>query len=119
LLYVATEDEAILAFNGDDDACSFTKERSNQSTACLDEVCIGGKNISGWLNEFDVLTKEVEAELVQREIGCHVVQVIEAVNTVLFESRHFLRFPVLVDSRFSYLHYVLKSKCGTGNLPFM
>ncbi|XP_078163712.1 transglutaminase family protein isoform X2 [Carex rostrata] len=113
LLYVAIEDEAILAFNGDEDACSFTEERSSQSTVHLDEVCIGGKSISGWLSEFDALTKEVEAELVQREIGCHVVQVIEAVNTVLFESRHFLRFPVLVDSRFSYLHHVLSSNCGT------
>ncbi|KAJ4811453.1 UPF0162 protein [Rhynchospora pubera] len=113
LLYVALEDEAILTSNGDGDACSFTKERNNQSAICLDEVCIGGKNISGWLSEFDVLTKEVEAELVEREIGCHVVQVIEAVNTVLFEYRHFLRFPVLVDPHFSYLHHALCSNCGT------
>ncbi|XP_072984244.1 uncharacterized protein [Typha latifolia] len=121
LLYVAAEDEAFIAFNREKDACSFINERKDVSVPFkaqsevndVEELSLSGKSISGWLTELDMIAKEVEAELVTRDIGCHLMEVVEAVNTVLFESRRFKRFPVLVDSKFSYLHTVLCSGCGS------
>jgi len=82
----------------------------------LEEISLAGKTISGWLNELEIIAREVEAELVSRDIGCHLVEVLEAVNVVLFESRGFKRFPVLVDSKLSYLHKVVSSGRGSGKL---
>ncbi|XP_042480112.1 uncharacterized protein LOC122061022 [Macadamia integrifolia] len=50
-------------------------------------------------------------------MGCHLVEVLEAVNLVLFESRGFKRLPLLLDSKFSYLHTVLSS--GGGSAIFL
>ncbi|KAI3453895.1 hypothetical protein Pfo_010558 [Paulownia fortunei] len=116
LLYVAAEDEAYLAFNREMDARSNHNERKDMSSLpdaqrwdCVEAMPMAGKNINEWLAELDAIAKEVEAELVPREIGCHLVEVLEAVNKVLFESRGFKRLPVLVDSKCSYLHSVLSS----------
>ncbi|KAK8496859.1 hypothetical protein V6N13_122668 [Hibiscus sabdariffa] len=79
----------------------------------VEQMPLGGKTISEWLSELDAITKEVEAELVSRDIGCHLVEVLQAANLVLFESRGFKRCPVLVDSKHSYLHSVLSSGCGS------
>ncbi|KAK1359327.1 hypothetical protein POM88_043801 [Heracleum sosnowskyi] len=65
------------------------------------------------LQELDAIAKEVQAELVSRDIGCHLVEVLEAVNIVLFESRGFQRSPVMVDSKCSYMHSVLSSGRGS------
>ncbi|ONK79916.1 uncharacterized protein A4U43_C01F11780 [Asparagus officinalis] len=117
LLLVAAEDEAFMAYNRDMDAHSILNERKDASlpfespSECnsIEEISLAGKTIFGWLNELEVIAKEVEAELVSRDIGCHLVEVLEAVNVVLFELRGFKRFHVLVDSRCSYLHTVLSS----------
>lgn len=121
LLLVAAEDEAFMAFNRDMDARSILSERKDASfnrespfeSKSIEEISLAGKTISGWVNELEMIAKEVEAELVSRDIGCHLVEVLEAVNVVLFELRGFKRFPVLVDSKFSYLHTVLNSGCGS------
>lgn len=121
LLYVAAEDEAFMAFHRDMDVCSFVNERKDTAVPFKDElevnnvedISLAGKNVSGWLSELDTIAKEVEAELVSRDIGCHLEEVLEAVNAVLFESRGFKRFPASVDSKFSYLHRVLS--CGYGS----
>ena len=110
-----------MAFNRDMDARSILSERKDASIQFepqlehnnIEEIFLAGKTISGWLNELETIAKEV-AELVSRDIGCHLVEVLEAVNVVLFESRGFKRFPVLVDSKFSYLHTVLNSGRGSG-----
>ncbi|KAL0297455.1 UNVERIFIED_CONTAM: hypothetical protein Sradi_6797600 [Sesamum radiatum] len=116
LLYVAAEDEAFLAFNREMDAHSIQNERKDilssedaQEWGCVETMPMAGKNINEWLAELDAIAKEVEAELVPREIGCDLVEVLNAVNKVLFESRGFERLPVLVDSKCSYLHSVLSS----------
>ncbi|KAL2234598.1 UNVERIFIED_CONTAM: hypothetical protein Sindi_1192000 [Sesamum indicum] len=116
LLYVAAEDEAFLAFNGEMDARSIRNERKDtlsledaQEWGCVETMPMAGKNINEWLAELDAIAKEVEAELVPREIGCDLVEVLDAVNKVLFETRGFERLPVLVDSKCSYLHSVLSS----------
>ncbi|KAL0327709.1 UNVERIFIED_CONTAM: hypothetical protein Sangu_1848900 [Sesamum angustifolium] len=116
LLYVAAEDEAFLAFNREMDAHSIQNERKDilssedaQEWGCVETMPMAGKNINEWLAELDAIAKEVEAELVPREIGCDLVEVLDAVNKVLFESRGFERLPVLVDSKCSYLHSVLSS----------
>ncbi|XP_019055464.1 PREDICTED: uncharacterized protein LOC104610279 isoform X2 [Nelumbo nucifera] len=123
LLYVAAEDEAFMAFNREKDARSFMNERSDAPVSfetnewdCLEAVPLAGRSIYEWLNELDCIAKEVEAELVSRDIGCHLVEVLEAVNVVLFESRGFKRFPVLHDPKYSYLHTVLSSGCGSAIL---
>ncbi|XP_043715448.1 uncharacterized protein LOC122663859 [Telopea speciosissima] len=123
LLYVAAEDEAFMAFNQDMDALSLMNERRNSSVSIqakgwdsLEDIPLAGKSISEWLSELDAIAKEVEAELVSRDIGCHLVEVLEAVNLVLFESRGFKRLPLLLDSKFSYLHMVLSSGCGSAIL---
>lgn len=116
-----------MLFNRDLDAYSFLNERkaaSDQFKAQseienVEDISLAGKNISGWLNELDVIAKEVEAELISREIGCHLLEVLEAVNVVLFESRSFKRFPHLVDSKFSYLHTVLSTGCGSDKSTFL
>ncbi|TYH40373.1 hypothetical protein ES332_D12G242700v1 [Gossypium tomentosum] len=123
LLYVAAEDEAFMSFNREMDACSILNERRNVSSPSeaidwdsLEQMPLGGKTIPEWLSELDAIAKEVEAELVSRDIGCHLVEVLEAVNLVLFESRGLTRSPVLVDSKHSYLHSVLSSRCGSAIL---
>ncbi|KAG6507001.1 hypothetical protein ZIOFF_032336 [Zingiber officinale] len=125
LLLVAAEDEAFMSLNHDMDAQSVRNERevatdqfSGQlEVDCVEDMSLAGKSISGWLNELDVIAKQVEAELISRDIGCHLLEILEAVNFVLFESRSFKRFPVLVDSKFSYLHTVLSTGCGS-NIMF-
>lgn len=121
LLYVAAEDEAFLAFNREMDARSFHDERKDTSSLpdgqgwdSVEAMPMDGKNINEWLAELDSIAKEVEAELVSREIGCDLVEVLEAVNKVLFECRGFKRLRVLVDSKGSYLHSVLSSGGASG-----
>eukprot|EP00268_Persea_americana_P020033 TRINITY_DN2031_c0_g1_i1.p1 TRINITY_DN2031_c0_g1~~TRINITY_DN2031_c0_g1_i1.p1 ORF type:complete len:448 (-),score=75.19 TRINITY_DN2031_c0_g1_i1:646-1989(-) len=121
LLFVAAEDEAFMSFNRNMDARSILNERrdapftfdTNSERNGLEAIPLAGKSISWWLNELDVIAKEVEAELVSRDIGCHLAVVLEAVNVVLFQSRGFKRHPLLVDSKFSYLHTVLSSGNGS------
>lgn len=141
LLTIAAEDEAFLAFNREMDAMSFLREKENvvqdqsDSEQELESVQdqsypsktdseeeellqLDGKSISQWLSELDAISKEVEAELVSRDIGCHSVQLLEAVNTVLFDTRGFQRTSksLTLDPKFSYLHSVLDSRCGTAFL---
>lgn len=123
LLYVAAEDEAFMAFNREMDTLSFQNERRGASVSleaqdwdCLEAMPLAGKSIDGWLAELDMIAKEVEAELVSRDIGCHLVELMEAVNIVLFESRGFKRSPVVVDPKCSYLHSVLSSNYGSAIL---
>lgn len=123
LLYVAAEDEAFVALNREMDARSIQNESRGASVEsdaqewdCMDAMPLAGKNIAEWLGELNAIAKEVEAELVSRDIGCHLVEVLEAVNIVLFESRGFKRSPVLVDSKCSYLHSVLNSGSGSAIL---
>ncbi|XP_039002161.1 uncharacterized protein LOC120128565 [Hibiscus syriacus] len=123
LLYVAAEDEAFMAYNREMDACSLLNERMNVSFSSdtkewdtVEQMPLGVKTVSEWLSELDAITKEVEAELVSRDIGCHLVEVLQAVNLVLFELRGFKRSPVLVDSKHSYLHSVLSSGYGSATL---
>jgi len=47
-------------------------------------LLLADKSITAWLSELDIIAKQAEAELVSKEIGCHLVQVLEAVNFVLF-----------------------------------
>ncbi|CAA7021919.1 unnamed protein product [Microthlaspi erraticum] len=68
------------------------------------------------LNRLDAISKEVEAELVSRDIGRHSVQVLEAVNTVLFDLRGFKRTSIPLDPKYFYLHSVLNCRCGTAFL---
>ncbi|KAL8536540.1 hypothetical protein ACS0TY_011944 [Phlomoides rotata] len=123
LLYVAAEDEAFLAFNREIDVCSLHNERRDTSSFSdgqgwdsLEGMPMAGKNINEWLVELDTIAKEVEAELVSRDIGCHLTEVLNAVNKVLFELRGFKRSPVIVDSKCSYLHTVLSSRCSSAIL---
>lgn len=116
LLYVASEDEAFMAFNREMDAYSLQSERRSTSLpshdtdwTCVEAMPLAGKNMNEWMVELDVIAREVEAELVSREIGCDLVEVLDAVNMVLFKSRGFKRSPVLVDSKCAYLHSVLSS----------
>nr|XP_043607483.1 uncharacterized protein LOC122579380 isoform X2 [Erigeron canadensis] len=122
LLYISAEDEAFMAFNREMDALSFQNEREDTNVSsntqkwdCIEAMPVAGKTIDEWLLELDLIAKEVEAELISRDIGCHLVEVLEAVNQVLFESKGFGRSPV-VDSKCSYLHSVLSSKCGSAIL---
>lgn len=126
LLYVAAEDEAFMALNREMDARSLQNERRSASVEsdaqewdCMDAMPLAGKNIAEWLGELDAIAKEVEAELVSRDIGCHLVEVLVAVNIVLFELRGFKRSPVLVDSKCSYLHSVLNSGSGSGKIVIL
>ncbi|KAG6387824.1 hypothetical protein SASPL_153018 [Salvia splendens] len=123
LLYVAAEDEAFLAFNREIDICSAHNERRDTSLLCdgkgwesVDAMPMAEKNINAWLAELDAISKEVEAELVSRDIGCHIAEVMEAVNKVLFKSRGFRRSPVIVDPKCSYLHSALSSGCASAIL---
>ncbi|KAG5524481.1 hypothetical protein RHGRI_031219 [Rhododendron griersonianum] len=123
LLYVSTEDEAFMAFNREKDARSLQSERRDTSVKSnaqeydsLEAMPLAGKSIREWLIELDTIAEEVKAELVSRDIGCHLVEVLEAVNLVLFKSRGFNRPPVLINPKNSYLHSVLSSGCGSAIL---
>ncbi|KAI5593759.1 hypothetical protein POPTR_003G033300v4 [Populus trichocarpa] len=105
------------------DACSLLNEKRDVSVAsnaqewdCVEQMPLAGKTISEWVSELDNITKEVEAELVSRDIGCHLVELLDSVNLVLFELRGFKRSPVVVDSKYSYLHTVLSTRCGSAIL---
>ncbi|CAI9095037.1 OLC1v1030894C1 [Oldenlandia corymbosa var. corymbosa] len=104
-----------MSFNRERDALSLQKERRETSSPSdvswenVEEMPLAGKSMNQWLSELDSIAKEVEAELVTRDIGCHLVEVLEAVNMVLFESRGFKRSPILLDSNCAYLHTVLNS----------
>ncbi|XP_047968401.1 uncharacterized protein LOC125212315 [Salvia hispanica] len=123
LLYVAAEDEAFLAFNREIDICSAHNEGRDTSLLCdgkgrenVEAMSMADKNINEWLAELDAISREVEAELVSRDIGCHLAEVLEAVNKVLFESRGFRRSAVIVDPKCSYLHSALSSGCASAIL---
>ncbi|KAG5248584.1 Transglut core2 domain-containing protein/TPR domain-containing [Salix suchowensis] len=123
LLYIASEDEAFITLNQEINACSLQYERRDVSVAsnaqewdCVEQMPLAGKTISQWVSELDDITKEVEAELVSRDIGCYFVELLDAVNLVLFELRGFKRSPVVVDSKYSYLHTVLSTRCGSAIL---
>ncbi|KAK4374258.1 hypothetical protein RND71_004935 [Anisodus tanguticus] len=95
-LYVATEDEAFMAFNHEMDAYSIQNEMKSTSmpsesleSTCMEDMPLAGKSMNEWMAEFDAIAREVEAELSSREIGCNLVEVLDAVNTVLFKSRGF------------------------------
>ncbi|KAH9616414.1 hypothetical protein KSS87_009121 [Heliosperma pusillum] len=123
LLYIAAEDEASMAFKREMDARSCQNERNNVTTPTrvyegdsLELMPLEGKRMSEWLDELDVIAREVEAELVPRDIGCHLVEVIEAVNVVLFQERGFKRVSIAVEPKCSYLHGVLNSGVGSAIL---
>ena len=123
MLYIASEDEAFITLNQEINACSLQYERRDVSVAsnaqewdCVEQMPLAGKTISQWVSELDNITKEVEAELVSRDIGCYFVELLDAVNLVLFELRGFKRSPVVVDSKYSYLHTVLSTRCGSGKI---
>nr|GMC54844.1 uncharacterized protein LOC109149406 isoform X2 [Ipomoea batatas] len=114
LLYVGAEDEAFMAFNREKDSYSLQSERRTGQLPSdapdwkhVESMPLAGKSMKNWLEELDAIAREVEAELVSREIGCDLVEVLDAVNVVLFNSRGFKRSHVLVDSKCSYLHSVL------------
>ncbi|KAI3798338.1 hypothetical protein L1987_33609 [Smallanthus sonchifolius] len=65
-------------------------------------MLMAGKKLEDWLSELDAIAKEVEVELISRDIGCHLTEVFEAVNKVLFDSIGFKRSNI-VDSKCSYL----------------
>ncbi|KAK1438362.1 hypothetical protein QVD17_04170 [Tagetes erecta] len=122
LLYISAEDEAFMAYNRAMDVHSFQNERNDTAVLsgcrdwdCIEAMPITGKKIDDWLLELDNIANEVKAELISRDIGCHLVEVLEAVNKVLFESIGFRRSPV-IDSSCSYLHTVLASKYGSAIL---
>ncbi|XP_013622155.1 PREDICTED: uncharacterized protein LOC106328287 isoform X1 [Brassica oleracea var. oleracea] len=136
LLYIAAEDEAFLAFNREMDARFFMRERETiqDKTDSEEELetdpsetdseeeqllQLDGKSITESLSALDAISKQVEAELVSRGINsCNSVQVLEAVNTVLFDTRAFKRTSTCFDEdpKDSYLHSVLNSRCGTAFL---
>lgn len=125
LLYIAAEDETFMAFNREMDAFSIHKERKGvsgpptpqeQEWNDVEGMSLAGKTIHDWQAELDAIAKEVEAELISKDIGCHLAQVLEAVNVVLFESRGFRRSPILGDAKNSYLHLVLSSGSGIGEV---
>ncbi|GFY95221.1 hypothetical protein Acr_10g0006060 [Actinidia rufa] len=125
LLYIAAEDDAFMAFYREMDALSLQRERSDASVSsdlpeweCLEQMPLAGKRINEWLTELDTIAKEVMVELESRDIGCHLVEVLEAVNLTLFKSRGFKRSLVLVDPKYSYLHSVLNSGNGSGHSLF-
>lgn len=112
-----------MAYNREMDALSVLNERNDAPIAANDHevdslelMSLAGKSITEWLNELDAIAREVEAELVSRDIGCHLVEVIEAVNLVLFESRSFKRVSIAIEPKCSYLHGVLSSGHGTAIL---
>ncbi|XP_060170944.1 uncharacterized protein LOC132601911 [Lycium barbarum] len=116
LLYVATEDEAFMVFNHEMDAYSIQNEMKSTSmppksleSTCMEAMLLAGKTMNEWMTELDAIAKEVEAELISREIRRNLVKVLDAVNTVLFKSRGFKRTSVLMDSKCSYLHSALSS----------
>ncbi|XP_071730464.1 uncharacterized protein [Rutidosis leptorrhynchoides] len=123
LLHISAEDEAFVAFNREMDANSFVNERKGgnkvssdgQENIHIESMLMAGKRTEDWLSEMDIIAKEVEVELISRDIGCHLIQILEAVNKVLFESRGFKRSSV-VDSNCSYLHSVLSCKRGNAIL---
>ncbi|KAK9052887.1 hypothetical protein SSX86_029517 [Deinandra increscens subsp. villosa] len=122
LLYISAEDEAFMGYNREMDTHSFQNERNDTSVLsdsrdwdCVEAMPMAGKKIDNWLLELDNIAKEVKVELMSRDIGCHLVEVLEAVNKVMFESIGFRRSPV-VDSNCSYLHSVLCSKYGSAIL---
>ncbi|XP_068655664.1 uncharacterized protein [Aristolochia californica] len=130
LLLAAAEDEAFVAFDRRRDVLSFYLERADSVSAtamsleepkagfgfesCPDTIPLSGKTISEWIAELDSISKQVEAELesdsLSRDIiGSHLVKV--------FESRGFKRCPAEeADPKFSYLHSVLSSGCGSSIL---
>ncbi|XP_021848661.1 uncharacterized protein [Spinacia oleracea] len=112
-----------MAFNRVMDARSVLDERKDVPIEANDHqgdsvelIPLAGKSMTEWLNELDAIAREVEAELVSRDIGCHLVEVIEAVNIVLFESRCFKRVSIAVEPKWSYLHGVLSSGYGSAIL---
>ncbi|GJZ18552.1 tetratricopeptide-like helical domain, protein SirB1, partial [Tanacetum coccineum] len=122
LLYISAEDEAFMAYNREMDAHSLQDEMKDTNVSAdtrvwdhIEAMPMLGKTIDDWLIELDNIAQEVKVELISRDIGCHLVEVLEAVNKVLFESKGFRRSPV-VDSKCSYLHSVLSSKSGSAIL---
>lgn len=122
LLYISAEDEAFMAYNREMDAHSLQDEMKDTNVSSetrvwdhIEAMPLLGKKIDDWLIELDNIAQEVKVELISRDIGCHLVEVLEAVNKVLFESKGFRRSPV-VDSKCSYLHSVLSSKSGSAIL---
>ncbi|KAL1224734.1 hypothetical protein V5N11_027896 [Cardamine amara subsp. amara] len=93
------------------------QDQSDPSETDSEELLqLDGKSISEWLSELDAISKEVEAELVSRDIGCDLVQVLEAVNVVLFDLRGFKRTSIPLDKKSSYLYSVLNCRSSSAFL---
>ncbi|KAC9702933.1 hypothetical protein E3N88_45364 [Mikania micrantha] len=48
------------------------------SSSQRESMLMDGKKIEDWLSELDTNAKEVEVELISRDIGCHLIEVLEA-----------------------------------------
>ncbi|KAI3795024.1 hypothetical protein L1987_37667 [Smallanthus sonchifolius] len=88
------------------DANSFENEHEGsrlssdgQDLTQRESMLMAGKELEDWLSELDVIAKEIEVELISRNIGCYLIEVLEAVNKVLLNSSN------LLDFRCSYLSY--------------
>lgn len=80
-MYISAEDEAFMAFNREMDAQSFQNERKDTNVSSdvqnwdnIEAMPIAGKKIDEWLSELDTIAKEVEVELISRDIGCHLLK---------------------------------------------
>ncbi|KAI3807510.1 hypothetical protein L1987_23440 [Smallanthus sonchifolius] len=93
LLHISAEDEAFIAFNHEMDANSFQNEREGSKRHWF---LLAGKKLKDWLVKLDAIAKEVEVELISRDISCHLAEVLEAVNKVLFDSMGFKRSMMIV-----------------------
>ncbi|KAJ0454731.1 hypothetical protein HanIR_Chr15g0743421 [Helianthus annuus] len=101
LVYIAAEGEAFMVHNREMNAHSIQNERNDSNVLSdrrdwdyIEAMPMAGKKIDDWLLELDNIANEVKVEVSSRDIGCHLVEVLEAVNKVLFESTGFRSSPV-------------------------
>eukprot|EP00252_Welwitschia_mirabilis_P014799 TRINITY_DN327_c0_g1_i11.p1 TRINITY_DN327_c0_g1~~TRINITY_DN327_c0_g1_i11.p1 ORF type:complete len:284 (-),score=47.68 TRINITY_DN327_c0_g1_i11:1041-1892(-) len=120
MLLVAAEDEAFLLLNRERDIQALRTEGREipylddcSEKTRLDSFLLAGKTMGEWHSELDMIAERVQVELISKDIGCHLAEVLEAVNFVLFDELGFCRLNVANDPKQSYLHTVLNSACGT------
>ena len=123
-LLISAEDQAFRFLNKEKDILAIQNETSTSSTPSTstrvipnvdgDSISLGVLSVAAWMEKFDDLVKEVEAQLIEHGDRRRPLQILKAVNSVLFKIRELKRTHSSSDPLRSYVDHVLTLGSGTG-----
>lgn len=123
-LLISAEDQAFIYLNREMDSLAKQNETSNIAISSASAevtkhtdahaLVFGSLNVAGWMEKLDPLLVEVEAQLRDNEGRGQPLQILKAVNSVLFKKLGFNRTHSTRDPSASYMDHVLSLRSGSG-----